>query len=370
MRQTILFLIPYNGLGGAEINALRLIESLSPKQFRVTAVLPEIGPLQKSLNDLSIPTFVFNCGQSFKTFSWFDWIKFKYGLEKFLKQYPPTLIHNNSMYSLKLGLKMQNWLSIPLITHWHDNQCHKRDIPAIKKHRKFPIICVSNSVKKTLESEVPFQLQLRTIYNGIDHIKFQTKFAKKNACHTLGLDSKVFYVGFLGLLTEHKGLSILIEAFAQLNCNHIHLVVAGKWDCPHYKIKTYNQIASLGLENRIHFIGFQDKAIVLSAISCLAVPSTMESFSLCTLEAMAYEIPVIAHAVGGICEQIHHGKTGILITEKTANEWAHHIQYLYNNPNYRLSIAKAGKVSSQKFDLKSSTKAIEDLYHLTLSQFN
>jgi glycogen(starch) synthase len=51
---------------------------------------------------------------------------------------------------------------------------------------------------------------------------------------------------------------------------------------------------------------------VLAACDLLVVPSRYEPFGLIALEAQALGVPVVANAVGGLAEIVHHGETGLL----------------------------------------------------------
>ncbi len=69
----------------------------------------------------------------------------------------------------------------------------------------------------------------------------------------------------------------------------------------------------LGIQNRVHFLGKQDRVNELLALAdLLLMPSEMESFGLVALEAMACKVPSIATRVGGVPELIDDGETGLL----------------------------------------------------------
>jgi len=77
------------------------------------------------------------------------------------------------------------------------------------------------------------------------------------------------------------------------------------------KIQCY--IRSLGLEDRVHFLGKQeDVAQVISMADVLLLPSEKESFGLVALEAMACGVPTIGSTAGGIPELVTSGETGFL----------------------------------------------------------
>ena len=70
---------------------------------------------------------------------------------------------------------------------------------------------------------------------------------------------------------------------------------------------------SLGVADRVHFLGEQDQVSPLLSISdVFLLPSSQESFGLAALEAMACEVPVVASSVGGLPEVIDHPITGFL----------------------------------------------------------
>lgn len=70
---------------------------------------------------------------------------------------------------------------------------------------------------------------------------------------------------------------------------------------------------SLGIHERIHFVGKQDRVHELLPLADLMLmPSEMESFGLAALEAMACQTPAIATQVGGVPELITDGHDGLL----------------------------------------------------------
>lgn len=69
----------------------------------------------------------------------------------------------------------------------------------------------------------------------------------------------------------------------------------------------------LGIQDRIHFMGKQDRVNELLPLADLMVmPSELESFGLAALEGMACKVPAIATRVGGVPELIDDGVSGLL----------------------------------------------------------
>lgn len=79
----------------------------------------------------------------------------------------------------------------------------------------------------------------------------------------------------------------------------------------------------LKINDRIHFLGKQDRVNELLALADLMImPSSLESFGLAALEAMACKVPCIATRVGGVPELIEDGVTGLLFPVGNVEEMA------------------------------------------------
>ena len=68
-----------------------------------------------------------------------------------------------------------------------------------------------------------------------------------------------------------------------------------------------------------------------------------ENFPTAILEAMHCGLPVIGSRVGGIPEQIQHGKTGYCFHNSQTNEIVDSILGLLDNDNLRLQMGEASK---------------------------
>jgi glycosyltransferase involved in cell wall biosynthesis len=108
-----------------------------------------------------------------------------------------------------------------------------------------------------------------------------------------------FEILTMARLIEGKGVDLVIAALAQLP-DQYKLIVAG--DGP-LKSKLEQQVKSLGLESRITFTGWidgEEKVNLLKSADVFCLPSTYDSFGMVFIEAMAFDLPVIAYGWGPI----------------------------------------------------------------------
>jgi glycogen(starch) synthase len=96
-------------------------------------------------------------------------------------------------------------------------------------------------------------------------------------------------IGYHGRLTHEKGLDILMEAMAMLprgEGQDVHLHMLGKGPKERSLRRTARR---LGLEGRVHFMGYRPMAEVYSTLASadlLAYPSRFDNFPVSVLEAM------------------------------------------------------------------------------------
>jgi len=105
---------------------------------------------------------------------------------------------------------------------------------------------------------------------------------------------------------------------------------------------------SLGIHNRIHFLGKQDRVSELLPLADLMLmPSEMESFGLAALEAMACQTPAIATRVGGVPELIDDGVNGLLFPIGDVDAMAAASVALLTDPERHQTMRRAARKTAQ-----------------------
>lgn len=121
-------------------------------------------------------------------------------------------------------------------------------------------------------------------------------------------------IGFIGGLSEHKGVHLLISAVRRIPEIPLELVIYGRSDLNPEYFKNLLQLADN--DPRIRFCGtFPNDLIgkIFAELDVLAVPSIWyENTPLVIYSAQAAGCPVIASNLGGMAEVIEHEKNGLL----------------------------------------------------------
>lgn len=122
----------------------------------------------------------------------------------------------------------------------------------------------------------------------------------------------VFTFGYLGALSEEKGLDVLFDAFSAIPDEvPAKLIVAGRGQTEyveHLKVKARKLSAG-----RIEFLGFVPPQTVYMRAEVVVVPSLWhEPQSLILFEAANHGVPVLASDVGGNIEIMQGYGTGML----------------------------------------------------------
>lgn len=115
---------------------------------------------------------------------------------------------------------------------------------------------------------------------------------------------------FMGQLTEHKGIGILIRAICLSRGSEYTIDIAGRGDWE-------SELRALAAaDDRVSFHGFVEgerKYRLLSDADVLIFPSVwVENSPMSIAEALCYGVPVIGSRLGAIPELIEHGTNGLL----------------------------------------------------------
>lgn len=159
---------------------------------------------------------------------------------------------------------------------------------------------------------------------GVDTVQFRP-YAKRAIRKKLGLPLNSPVILYAGRLELRKGIGTLIEAVRDLSqqWQDIGLYIIGGGSTKSAKKIDSDElgrlkklVASLGISNRVHFLGSKPQtqmAQYYAAADVCAVPSYYEPFGIVPIEAMACGTPVVASRTGGMQSTVEDTVTGHLV---------------------------------------------------------
>lgn len=175
------------------------------------------------------------------------------------------------------------WLFTAFNARWEKQAFQKAQV----------VVAVSEKVAQELVNIGVPRSRIRVIINGVDLEEFAPGESNRQK---LGLPENVTLALFAGdIRTPRKNLDTVLHALTKVP--DLHLVVVG-----HTQGSPFPELAtSLGLSDRVHFVGFRrDIPQIMQAVDLFVFPSRYEACSLVLLEALSSGLPVItATATGG-----------------------------------------------------------------------
>ena len=172
------------------------------------------------------------------------------------------------------------------------------------------------------------------------------------------------YLLFVGALGRHKGVDVLLRAYAGLT-NAPPLVLIGI-PTPHWSISSVDCPANVFV-----FKNWPRDAVMEAwRRSMMAlVPSVWsEPFGLVALEAMSVGRPVIASRTGGLIDIVADGETGFLVQPGDPLALQHAIEGLLADSDLRSRMGQAALRKFSEFQVSALVPRFEKVYQNVLQQ--
>jgi D-inositol-3-phosphate glycosyltransferase len=190
---------------------------------------------------------------------------------------------------------------------------------------------------------------------------------RDEARRQLGLRPEVPYLLFFGLIKEHKGLDLLLDALAAARRERpdLHLLVAGE---PMGSWRPYaRRIESLGLDGsvdlRLGYIPNDQTHLFFGAVDVVVLPYREIFQSGVVLAAYTFGRAVVATRVGGLPELVHDGVTGYVAPAGDANALADTLLRAVSDPEaLRRMGATASELVRQEHDWEQIAARHEEIY--------
>jgi glycosyltransferase involved in cell wall biosynthesis len=203
------------------------------------------------------------------------------------------------------------------------------------------VIAVSRAIASVLAGDGLPSDRVRIVYEGVADRAPQPGGA--DALLALGIPRGVPVVGNVAALTDHKDHATLLQAAARVRARvpEARFVLAGEGEL---RLRLAAQAQALGLGDVVTFAGFRsDLDRLLPAFTVFCLSSHMEGLGTSLLDAMAFGLPVVATAAGGIPEAVEDGVTGRVVPVRDPVALADALVEVLADPARRRAMGKAGR---------------------------
>ncbi|HHW70100.1 MAG TPA: glycosyltransferase [Clostridiales bacterium] len=195
------------------------------------------------------------------------------------------------------------------------------------------------------------------IENGIDIEKFKNAKPYKKSEFFYGFDESIKLVCMTGSFSQQKDQPTLIKAMKELPQN-VHLLLIGEGPL---KQKNEKLAKEIGVDNRVHFLGFRDDVDrIFKTSDIIVLSSHWEGFGLVAAEGMAAGKPVIVSNVPGLTDVVDGA--GILFDKGNEKDLANKINSLLTDAGKYKEISQLCFKRAALFDINTMVKRYIDCY--------
>jgi glycosyltransferase involved in cell wall biosynthesis len=334
----ILYLITRAERGGAQMHVLDLMLGMKDG-FELHVATGEEGFLTDTCREHGIPVHVLpHLEREIKLLPDMQAV---YELRRLMRKIEPDLVHAHTFKAGFLGRLVAKQLKIPAVYTVH-MWPFGRAVPLSWRLvapicERFAarwcdkIISVSElGARDAAQFKIGKPAQVVPILNGIpDHP------ARASLDHNKGLSCTM-----VARFTDFKDHGLLLRAFAKVQ-GEVRLKLVGDGET----LTAARKLAvDLGIRERVEFKGSRgDVPEVLAQTDLFVLASKTETLPISILEAMRAGLPVVASDVGGVCEEVIDGETGILVEPGSVDELAAALNRLLADKVMRISMGRSGR---------------------------
>ena len=310
-----------------------------------------------------------------------------------------TTFHKRAGLDVNAAMHFASWCKYndPDIIHAHDAHAHsivmiafsffgakcpvvlsrRVDFPLKKKwftrwkynHQGIhTILCVSDAIKRIVESSLYNKfIRVTTVHSGVDTNRFSHE-AKTDWRKTLGLDPNHKLIGNVAALADHKDYFTFLKV-ADYLCGFrtdVDFIICGDGPLKKELMKAHGKLQH---KERVHFVGFQeDLGSVYSALDVLLFTSKTEGLGTSILDAMAFDVPVVATNTGGIPEIVQHGNSGLLAEVGDFENLAKEVIAVLDNADLAAKLALGGRKMVHHFSVQNMVDKTLDAYQKIINK--
>ncbi len=290
-------------IGGAGLFLLRLLSNTDKERFPSLVILPRGSALLPLYHQHQIATLpICEAKEASFSFSLFS------SLYRFLRAFPPDLLHAHGALSAKLAARLTTGAAIVSTRHCDTPLSPFPLTVSLYRRLTDATVCPSFCGLSRLKSAGIPSEQLFCIPNGYLPQGVPTKKMRQAARRLYGIAPSDIAVGLCGRLEKIKGHSVLLLAAKEVlqKDKRFLFLLLGEGKEREALIALAN---TLGIADRVRFLGHsQEVTPFYHALDAhLSASLGDETASLALAEGMSAGLPTLASACPGNCERLKDG---------------------------------------------------------------
>ena len=226
------------------------------------------------------------------------------------------------------------------------------------------VVAVSGEIERELIRCGANPARVTTVLNGIDHRKFFRDPARvADARAALGAIDSDIVIGAVGRTEPQKRFDLLLEAFVTIvdRFPRARLFIVGDGS---QRQALADQVTRLKLRDRCRLVGHLDDVVpAYHAFDLLVQSSDYEGTPNAVLEAMAFEVPIVATAAGGTAEIVRNGMDGRIVPIGRVDLLTKEVTRALEDPAGTTAMARQARLRVEgELSFENRVRRIEGIY--------
>lgn len=345
----IAHILPFPSVGGTEHATVRIAKAVDPGRFTSIAFcIPSAGPVRQFVSDLGIPCTTYEPpvpsyrhGRAY--------LHLSIRLARELRRRHVDVVHCSDLQAAHQVALAGRLAGLPVLCHIRNRfeSMSRRDRSFLWMVHKF--VFVSRDTWRHFAYHVSPK-RGTVVYDGIevpatddetmDYLSVRREF---------GIPEHAPVIGMMARIAPQKDFATLARAAARIRKVQpdVRFLIAGDYASEknqrHYR-EVQAVVRDNGVAESFIFTGYRDDVPrLINALDVFVLSTHCEGLPLVILEAMARAKPVVATAVDGIPEIVHHGESGLLFPHEDDETLASQITRLLTDREWGRRLGSAGR---------------------------
>jgi glycosyltransferase involved in cell wall biosynthesis len=286
------------------------------------------------------------------------------------------LIHSHGYRADLTALPLARRFGVPVVStchgftpiNWRLALYSRLNVLALRYFSR--VIAVSTRMRDDLVGKGVNPARIDVISNAVEPAcETAVRSARCKLRHTLAVAEDEFIFGFVGRLSEEKGLRHLLDAISLRAPadGPWRLLVVGDGPC---RRELEEAVSRASIGGRVTFTGFQgDASPWFAAMDAFVLPSLTEGTPMALLEAMAHRVPVIASAVGGVPAVLSDRVNGMLVPPADPQALSQALREVSSNHDFGQALARAAhETVCTRYDVHTWVANVRAVYERALEE--